>query len=335
MSGNSGCAIPSLADEVDFITIHILPYWEDEPIGLDRREPDGKLEHREAHRRHLQEGAGALPRQEDRDRRDRLAERRPHALRCAAGPGRAGALLLDLPHARRPRELRLQHRRSLRPVLEGAPGRHGRRRLGPARRAARRQVRARQAGRRPSRNGAMLFTLSTHAVRPDCWLASRARRRPATGKAIAIFAVFAQLVATCYVQATWIDLSRTFYFERMVGVVFWALLLGALQLCPAARHRRQPDRHDGRPVALRRAGARGVARLARAAALPHRAACRPDGADPLPGADGALHLLPRRHHASTGTTASSGWATSSSARSPSTAATATSRSGASSSRASC
>ena len=32
---------PSLADEVDFITIHILPYWEDEPIGLDRREPDG------------------------------------------------------------------------------------------------------------------------------------------------------------------------------------------------------------------------------------------------------------------------------------------------------
>ena len=41
-----------------------------------------------------------------------------------------------------------------------------------------------------------------------------------------IFAVFAQLVATCYIQATWIDLSRTFYFEKMVGVVFWALLLG-------------------------------------------------------------------------------------------------------------
>jgi hypothetical protein len=27
-------------------------------------------------------------------------------------------------------------------------------------------------------------------------------------------------------QATWIDLSRTFYFEKMVGVVFWAVLLG-------------------------------------------------------------------------------------------------------------
>ena len=154
---------PSLADEVDFITIHILPYWEDEPIGLDRREPDGKPTHREAHRRHLQEGPGALSRQEDRDRRDRLAERRPHALRRAAGPGRAGALLLDLPRHRRPREVRLQHRRSLRPVLEGPPGGHGRRRLGPARRPAPRQVRARQAGRRPSRTGAMLFTLSTLA----------------------------------------------------------------------------------------------------------------------------------------------------------------------------
>ena len=33
-------------------------------------------------------------------------------------------------------------------------------------------------------------------------------------------------MATCYVQATWIDLSRTFYFEKMVGVVFWAVLLG-------------------------------------------------------------------------------------------------------------
>ncbi len=34
---------PQLADEVDFITIHILPYWEDEPIGLERKEADGKL----------------------------------------------------------------------------------------------------------------------------------------------------------------------------------------------------------------------------------------------------------------------------------------------------
>src|SRR6201991_2963648 len=52
------------------------------------------------------------------------------------------------------------------------------------------------------------------------------RRRPIP-RAIAVFALFAQLVATCYVQSVWIDLSRTFYFEKMVGVAFWAILLGA------------------------------------------------------------------------------------------------------------
>jgi hypothetical protein len=71
----------------------------------------------------------------------------------------------------------------------------------------------------------ILFTLS--ALASGLILAGFVvRRRLATGKAIAIFAVFAQLVATSYVQATWIDLSRNFYFERMLGVVFWALLLG-------------------------------------------------------------------------------------------------------------
>src|SRR5262249_22869828 len=52
-------------------------------------------------------------------------------------------------------------------------------------------------------------------------------RRRALARPIIIFAVFSQLVATCYVQAVWTDLSRAFYFERMLGVVFWALLLGA------------------------------------------------------------------------------------------------------------
>ncbi len=32
---------PEIADEVDIVTVHLLPYWEDEPIGLDRRNPDG------------------------------------------------------------------------------------------------------------------------------------------------------------------------------------------------------------------------------------------------------------------------------------------------------
>ena len=32
---------PQVAQEVDMVTIHILPYWEDEPIGMDRRDPGG------------------------------------------------------------------------------------------------------------------------------------------------------------------------------------------------------------------------------------------------------------------------------------------------------
>src|SRR5215470_7389048 len=68
-----------------------------------------------------------------------------------------------------------------------------------------------------------------------------------------------------------------------------------VQLRAAARHRRQSHRQDGGSVALRRACARSLAGVARAAALPHPAARRPPGADALSGADAALHLLPDRH----------------------------------------
>ncbi|MBL8674020.1 MAG: hypothetical protein JNL07_03965, partial [Rhodospirillales bacterium] len=32
---------PEVAAEVDIVTVHILPYWEDEPIGMDRRDARG------------------------------------------------------------------------------------------------------------------------------------------------------------------------------------------------------------------------------------------------------------------------------------------------------
>ena len=38
--------------------------------------------------------------------------------------------------------------------------------------------------------------------------------------------MFAQLVATCYVEAIWSSYSRAFYVERQFGIFFWALLLG-------------------------------------------------------------------------------------------------------------
>jgi len=58
-------------------------------------------------------------------------------------------------------------------------------------------------------------------------LAFASWRRTAQAHQIIVFALFAQLISTCYVQSVWVDLSRTFYFEKMAGVAFWALLLGA------------------------------------------------------------------------------------------------------------
>ena len=284
---------PSLADEVDFITIHILPYWEDVPIGLDRREPDGKP----TIEKHIV------------DIYKKVQDRFPGKTIVIGETGwpSDGRMRSD---ARPGRVEQVRYFSTFRSIAdrekfdyniveafdqywkarqEGTVGaawglldaqRHDKFELG------------KPVSAEP--HWPILFTLSTLAG--GLMLGGFvAMRRQSRGKAIAIFAVFAQLVATCYVQATWIDLSRTFYFEKMVGVVFWAVLLGSVQLRPAARHRRQPDRQDGRSLALRRAGARGVARLARAAALSHPAARRPDAAASLPRADGALHLLPDRH----------------------------------------
>jgi exo-beta-1,3-glucanase (GH17 family) len=60
---------PSLADEVDFITIHILPYWEDEPIGSTAASRTASRASRSTSSTSTRR-SGALPRQEDRDRRD-------------------------------------------------------------------------------------------------------------------------------------------------------------------------------------------------------------------------------------------------------------------------
>ena len=69
-------------DAVDFVTIHILPYWEDFPIrakfAAAHVEPDPPAD------------GGGLSRQGDPDRRDRLAERRDGCARarCRRAPTR-------------------------------------------------------------------------------------------------------------------------------------------------------------------------------------------------------------------------------------------------------
>ena len=214
---------PSLADEVDFITIHILPYWEDVPIGMDRREPDGKL----TIEKHIL------------DIYKKVQARFPGKtivigetgwpsdgrMRADARPGRVEqvryfSVFRDL--ADREKfdynivEAFDQYWKARQEGTVGAAWglldaqRHDKFQLG------------KPVSAEP--NWPMLFFLST-LVSGLILAGFVGLRRHSTYRAIAVFAVFAQLIATCYVQTTWIDLTRVFYFEKMMGVAFWAVLL--------------------------------------------------------------------------------------------------------------
>ena len=73
---------PALLEAVDFVTIHILPYWEDFPIPANEAGA-----HLEAIR---QQSRGGFSRQGDPDRRNRLAERGANAGRRLALAGEPG-----------------------------------------------------------------------------------------------------------------------------------------------------------------------------------------------------------------------------------------------------
>jgi len=215
---------PSLADEVDFITIHILPYWEDVPIGLDRREPDGTP----TIDKHIV------------DIYKKVQERFPGKRIVIGETGwpSDGRMRSD---ARPGRVEQVRYFSNFRGIADREKFEYN------IVEAFDQYWKARQEGTVGAAWGLLdaqrrdkfelgspvsaepqwrtLFILSTIAA--GLILGSFViLRRQAAGKTIIIFALFAQVVATCYVQATWIDLSRMFYFERTVGVVFWALLLG-------------------------------------------------------------------------------------------------------------
>ena len=214
---------PSLADEVDFITIHILPYWEDEPIGIDRREPDGTL----SIEKHLV------------DIYKKVQARFPGKkivigetgwpsdgrMRSDARPGRVEQVKYFSVFRKAAEREKFDYN-----VIE----------------AFDQYWKARQEGTVGAAWGLLdaqrrdKFELGKPVVAEPHWrtlfvlstmisglllLGFVSQRRKMTRKAVLLFAFFSQLVATCYVQATWIDVSRSFYFERMVGVAFWAVLL--------------------------------------------------------------------------------------------------------------
>ena len=214
---------PQLADEVDFITIHILPYWEDEPIGVDRREADGKL----AIEKHLvdiyKKVQARFP-----DKKIVIGETgwpSDGRMRSDARPGRVEQVkyfsIFRQAAEREGFDYNVieafdQYWKARQEGTVGAAWglldaqRHDKFGLG-------KPVRAEP-------HWQILFTISTIAG-ALLLLAYATQRKARHWKGICIFAFFAQLVATCYVEATWVDLTRNFYFERTLGVAFWAILL--------------------------------------------------------------------------------------------------------------
>ena len=214
---------PQLADEVDFITIHILPYWEDEPIGVDRRDADGKL----AIEKHLvdiyKKVQARFP-----DKKIVIGETgwpSDGRMRSDARPGRVEQVkyfsIFRQAAEREGFDYNVieafdQYWKARQEGTVGAAWglldaqRHDKFELG-------KPVRAEP-------HWQILFTISTIAG-ALLLLAYASQRKARHWKGICIFAFFAQLVATCYVEATWVDLTRNFYFERTLGVAFWAILL--------------------------------------------------------------------------------------------------------------
>jgi exo-beta-1,3-glucanase (GH17 family) len=215
---------PQLADEVDIITIHLLPYWEDEPIGLDRREPDGTLRI-EKHIADIYKKVQArFP-----GKKIVIGETgwpSDGRMRADARPGRVEQVryfsifrsIADREHFDyNIVEAFDQYWKARQEGTVGAAWG-----LLDAERRDKFQL-GKPVSAEP--NWPVLFVMST-LLSGLLVLAMTMWRRRAEGKQIAIFAVFAQMTATAYVEAVWIDVSRAFYFERMVGVAFWAVLLG-------------------------------------------------------------------------------------------------------------
>ena len=216
---------PQIADDVDIITIHLLPYWEDEPIGLDRRESDGALR--------IEKHINAIYR--------KVRERFPGKqivigetgwpsdgrMRADARPGRVEQVRYFSVFRAIAEKERFDYN-----VVEAFDQLWKSRQEGTVGAAwgllDAWRIDKFEIGKPVSAepNWPILFVLSSLGSGLLVLLFATWRWR-ARAKQIAIFALFAQLVATSYVEAVWIDLTRAFYVERMVGVVFWALLLAA------------------------------------------------------------------------------------------------------------
>jgi exo-beta-1,3-glucanase (GH17 family) len=215
---------PQVAQEVDIVTIHILPYWEDEPIGMDRRDPNGDPAYgRLAIKTHIVDIVERV-RRAFPGKRVVIGETGwPSAgrMRADARPGpveqaRYYALFKKLAETEK-LEYNLveafdQYWKSYQEGTVGAAwglftgDRKQKFEIGA-------MVSADPQWRVP-------FVASSIATALLVLGFASWRRRPGP-LAIAAFALLAQAVATCLVQATWLNYAHAFYVMRIIGTVLY------------------------------------------------------------------------------------------------------------------
>ncbi len=217
---------PELAEHVDFISVHMLPYWEG--IDVDRAVEYTVERYREAGAR--------VSGQADRHRRSGLAEQRAHA-RIRGGLGfQRSAVPAPLPGAREAGEVRLLPDGGLRPAVEGPAGRRGRRVLGRVRRDRARRSSSSSSPSCASRSGTLLASVSVALavlLLSLFYLNSRALR--SRGRSFLAVVVYATATA-----AVWViyDCSQQYFTvtSALVGSVLLFGMLGVIAVLLAEAH---------------------------------------------------------------------------------------------------
>ena len=245
---------PELADEVDIVTVHLLPYWEDVPIGLSRREPDGQLRIEKHIVDIYQKVRRAFP-----NKRIVIGETgwpSMGRMRADARPGRVEQVTYFSIFKRLAEQHGFEYNFIEAFDRSGRAARRGRRDMGLFRPTGSRNSDRRHGQRRPAVADAIRHL--RHCRR----LAAAGLRvlAPATRPlAIAVFGLFAQAVATCLVQAT--DQLRPCLLRLRPSAWCSTCWPAACLPMPAARHLRQSTGRMARCSGSRARGLGGVAGL--------------------------------------------------------------------------
>ena len=213
---------PEIADEVDIVTVHLLPYWEDVPIGLTRREADGQLRIEKHIVDIYQKVRRAFP-----NKRIVIGETgwpSMGRMRADARPGRVEQVTYFSIFKRLAETHGFEYN-----VIEAFDQQWKSGQEGSVGAAwgifTPDRVEKFKAGRpvSPEPLWASLFAVSTIAAGLIILGFASLRRGPSP-LAIAVFSVFAYVVSSVVVQATWHNYTHSFYTSRLLGTVFYFVL---------------------------------------------------------------------------------------------------------------